>query len=759
MQQEPGWLAHSARKAKGIAAQPYCAHVSEVERMTAANLQEAALFATEPHTAAMLQQGGSWSSTFHDLGKLEEGNQGILQGQERTPLSYPHESAGALHCLEQGQRAAAWLIHSHHQGLTDYSAELALAERAQQGNTCSPFMRDEEGLLSQTQALLPTLLARNASSFPGTDQRSMDQKKLGESHVTPFQMRLLLSALVDADHGDTARNYGEENTSTPPEPRWAERLQSLDQYISGLGRDQDGRSKESKRDPLRRAVYEACSSCATSKAIYACDAPVGSGKTTAVMAYLLRAAIANDLRRIFVVLPFTNIINQSVDVYRKCLVLPREDPEQVVAAHHHATEFRTPEARGLTTLWRSPIIVTTAVQFFETLAACATPRLRKLHALPGSAVFIDEAHAAMPLHLWPLMWDQLEMLGSKWRCRFVLGSGSLPKLWKNTRLFAGKVDITVPSMLPEQIEALGAKGEKERVQVRTRQESQSLDSLYAWIKGLCGNRLVVMNTLQSAAALAQRLKDRGVQVLHLSTALTPIDRDEVIARVRRLLTPEFTPPAGWVLVATSCIEAGVDVSFDIALRERSSVSSLIQISGRVNRNGNGPRAEVWDFMAAADPAFTMNPALEHSRKVVEIAFKENRWEMGCGALMTWAIAEEWKRGGNDDKAKEPREKEKQREFVAVAGLVKLIDDASGLAVVDKSLIVRLQRGELVKRLDLIRGSVSIRHKVIRELSLTRFRDDEELYIWPDGCYDFGFLGIMSYVLQLKSIAIAKLAMV
>jgi CRISPR-associated endonuclease/helicase Cas3 len=146
------------------------------------------------------------------------------------------------------------------------------------------------------------------------------------------------------------------------------------------------------RNDLRQSIYVACRQASPEIPIWACDAPVGSGKTTAVMAYLLQAAIALHLRHIFVVLPFTNIINQSVAVYRKALALPDEDPKEIVAAHHHATEFKTPTLRALTTTWNSPVIVTTAVQFFETLAASATPRLRKLHALPGSVLpklFVD----------------------------------------------------------------------------------------------------------------------------------------------------------------------------------------------------------------------------------------------------------------------------------------------------------------------------------------------------------------------------------
>ena len=200
----------------------------------------------------------------------------------------------------------------------------------------------------------------------------------------------------------------------------------------------------------------------------------------------------------------------------------------------------------------------------------------------------------MPMHLWPSKWSRLQELSSHWSCRFVLGSGPLPRFWENTRLFAPGTPAP-PAMLQPTTIAMGAEGEQGRVSFHTRPEPQSLASLVDWLRELTGARLVVTNTLQSAGALARRLAEQGVRTLHLSTALTPAHRERVLKQTRELLQQKNMPEGGWVMVATSCIEAGVDVSFDIALRERSSVSSLIQISGRVNRNANGTQAEVWDL--------------------------------------------------------------------------------------------------------------------------------------------------------------------
>ena len=580
------WLAHSARPKREIPAQPYGTHLHNTLQVRALPELEAMLpfyCGKRARVPDRLRTALSWALRFHDLGKLADENQAVLRGVLGDALPYPHESAGALHCLEHEQTAAAFAIHSHHQGLTNASAERAQYDLQREGEPCRPFVRDGE--CAKTAELLPLLNQRHqealadAPELPATPVRVLQWQvqDLPKHDLTALEMRLLLSLLVDADHGDTAHHYGQETPVCAPEPRWSERLEKLQGYIAKLGRDENGRSTPSARDPLRSAVYRDCFESDPAIPLYACDAPVGSGKTTAVMAYLLQAAIKQNLRRIFVVLPFTNIIQQSVDVYRKALVLPGEDPEQIVAENHHVAEFSSHEARGLTTLWQAPIVVTTAVQFFETLAANVTGRLRKLHALPGSAVFIDEAHAAMPMHLWPSMWSRLRELSSRWSCRFVLGSGSLPRFWENSRLFAPETPAP-PAMLQPATIAMGAEGEQGRVSFHTRPEPQTLASLVEWLRELTGARLVVMNTLQSAGALARRLAEQGVRTLHLSTALTPAHRERVLNQAKELLQHRNMPEGGWIMVATSCIEAGVDVSFDIALLERSSVSSLIQNS-------------------------------------------------------------------------------------------------------------------------------------------------------------------------------------
>jgi CRISPR-associated endonuclease/helicase Cas3 len=547
---------------------------------------------------------------------------------------------------------------------------------------------------------------------------------------------------VDADHTDTARHYGEQPGLNPAERRWAERLAALDRYVGNLG------GNSGPRDALRSEIYAACRAASPDHLIWACDSPVGSGKTTAIMAYLLQAAVSRGLRHVFVVLPYTNIVQQSVEVYRRALVLPGEDPEKVVAAHHHQAEFRSVDLRFLTTLWDAPIIVTTAVQFFETLGANRTPRLRKLHQLPGSAVFVDEAHAAMPIHLWPFMWEQIKSLVGNWSCRVVLGSGSLAKFWENPRILGEGKTETIPAMVPEHLRSASSIFERSRVAYRSRSGALSLTELCDWIQEGSGPRLVVLNTVQSAAVVANELRNRGVVTLHLSTALAPIHRKAILRLIRRRLTTN--PHLDWVLVATSCVEAGVDFSFAAAFRERCRATSLVQIGGRVNRHGERWEGVVWDFIVN-DPLLNLHPDFRHTREVVEDIFRKGMWDRDLTELMTYALEEEFKRQSGEQRIADLFRREAVGSYPGVAELTRLISSDTRLVVVDRRLIAAITAGERVDHRELMEHSVQLWSSRIRKLALNPIGfGNDELYAWGYK-YDPKFLGIMAGVLTMNEI--------
>jgi len=727
-------LAHSGRRARGIPPQAYADHARAVFERACANIAKAEAYCT--NADSRVHAAVAWAALYHDLGKLEPENQEVLRTRESGSLPINHVDAGVAYLLAIEQTEAAMAVYAHHNGLCDLPCERAKNERSQQDPSQAAF-RDEL-IKQQTDQRLTELVTRH-KSLGIFDPRVRLPR--GPS-MYGFHRRLLLSCLVDADHHDTARHYGKENGPTGCACRWEDRITSLDRYVSELRKGTTVRSK------LRTAIYDACSRASLREPIWACESPVGTGKTTAVMAYLLRAAQELRLRHILVVLPFINIVDQAVKVYRKALVLPGENPEQVVAAHHHAVDFQSTDLRYLTMLWEAPIIVTTAVQFFETLVGYQPSRIRKLHQLPGSAVFIDEAHAAMPIHLWPFMWGQIKQLSEHWTCRFVLASGSLARFWENIRIMGEERACKVPQIIPQSLATESEGYEKQRMKPESKPEALRLTSLCDWIQSLKGARLVIVNTVHSAAVLARQLQDRKIRVLHLSTALAPVHRHRILRRARRWL--RSCKGMDWVMIATSCIEAGVDLSFDIGLRERCRVLSLIQTGGRVNRDGAETGATVWDFVVQ-DPRWKQHPEFEHTRSVVKEIFQENMWQsLSTTQIATYSLEQEFKRRPNENQIQQIDKLEQCGNYPAVSKTTQIIKTATKLVIIDPHMAERIRGGDRVRRTELLLNSVQVWVDRVEKLALPTIGYKEEVYAWPYE-YDPQFLGIMAGVLKLNDI--------
>jgi CRISPR-associated endonuclease/helicase Cas3 len=651
-------------------------------------------------------------------------NQAVLAGLSKKGLPVRHEDAGAACLLENRREKAALLVVSHHAGLPSVPREevKVFQKGPRQYRITEAIGHTDQHLAEYSQQYDRA----GSTAKPGP---TATERWAGLTH------RFALSCLVDADHTDTARHYRQAVPKRPAKCNWAARLEALDRFVSDLS----AKRAADPRNEDRRRVYEDCRNTKPETGIVSCDAAVGSGKTTAVMAYLLRVAAENKLRHIFVVLPYTNIIQQSVDVYRKALVLPDEDPAEVVAEVHHRAEFANPESREMSVLWDAPITVTTAVQFFETLAANKPARLRKLHELAGSAVFVDEAHAAIPIWLWPQTWLWLKELAEEWGCHFVLASGSLARFWENPSIVPASEKI--PDLLTPATRSRLALVEEGRIVVRKHPGLLSCEGVSQFVAGKEGPRLAILNTVQSAAVLADFMRTKGHHVMHLSTALTPEDRERVVQRVKaRLKHQSF---ANWTLVATSCVEAGVDFSFRTAIRESSSVASVIQTGGRVNRHGEWAAAEVWD-VCLQDPAFNHHPAFDSSRRVLKEMLEEGQID---SSVVTEALRRELILKDVGEKVEDLRKSERVLDFPRVAELYQVIDSDTRTVVVDPGLVERLKAGERVPARELLRGSVQIWKLNIEKLRIRQFEWDEELYYWT-GPYDPDFLGYMEGVLPL-----------
>jgi CRISPR-associated endonuclease/helicase Cas3 len=517
-------------------------------------------------------------------------------------------------------------------------------------------------------------------------------------------------------------------------------LHALDTYVAELST----RSRSaSARSQLRQQVYEAARSTFARDALYECDSPVGSGKTTAVMAHLLRVAVARRLRHIFVVLPYTNVIDQTVEVYRQALVLAGEKPERVVAAHHHQADFENEDARHLATLWDCPIMVTTAVQFFETLAGNRPGKIRKLHEVAGSAIFIDEAHAAMPTWLWPVTWKWITELSSQWGCHFVLASGTLARFWQQPQFCSPPVFL--PNLLPDELRVRLSASEVSRVRYERVQNAMTVEALVDFARKLPGPRVIVLNTVKSAAVVACAYRCAGGDVLHVSTALAPRDRQRVIAVVRARL--KDGADHNWTLIATSCVEAGVDFDFRSAVRELSTACSMVQLGGRANRHGNPDwgAATVWT-VSLADSRITANPSLTTGRRVLERLFASGAvGRLDASELCSSALRLELSEADVTAGAERLKKADIALKFREMADLYRLIDEDTVLAVVDDEIADRVSRGQPVDPYDLAAASVHVARNKVADYNLAPLKDDE-LYRWALA-HDGSFLGYMEGVIK------------
>ncbi len=752
-------LAHSARH--GAPTQSYHDHVSNVVSGAVARgvrmLQHYEPAASWIGSPAMLEIVRS-AAKFHDLGKLDSGFQKTLETNRTSDEHIRHEDAGVAWLLANGADEAAGLVSAHHQGLVRYRLEVDDDRPVATGRLDGiAFRIKEDRTTKATSASLEAYLKEHEAHFgPRMVEPEQYQNKL-----TGLSRRLLLSCLVDSDHSDTATHYGNEPAVLPSLPRWGERLAKLDDYVANLPRanPKKATSQELERQNIRDELYRLCRTAEPVSRLRSCDAVVGSGKTTALMAHLLNVAATRNLRHIIVVLPYTNIIRQSVEVYRKALCLEGENPEEIVAEHHHQADFRSLDTRYLTTLWQAPIIVTTAVQFFETLASNNTSRLRKLHELPGSAVCLDEAHAALPSSLWPACWNWLTQWTRRWDGHLVMASGSLPAFWTMEdfrSICEGNDSGKAPQRPAATIEPLCAsisvqaeEAEHRRVKFITEPRPLPAEELIERIAKSAGPRLVVVNTVQSAAMLAAQIRERGeMKVLHLSTALAPVHRAIVIERVKALLKHR----SDWVLVATSLVEAGMDFSFATGFRQRASTASLIQLGGRVNRSANrGDDCTVLDFDLTDLETFPDNQSLKPSKEALEHLFKDGRIgpnkPCNLADICIAAMKAEFLAGAQRT-ALDLISAESDRDYPKVSQGCRVIQTETKTVVVDPGIISRLKRYERVPSREVVRHSVQMYNAKIEKLGLSSVTSDSDLFFLPESWnYDPDFLGYMTEIVK------------
>ena len=507
---------------------------------------------------------------LHDLGKASDDFQAYLLRENGLDDSeydaghgrVNHSSAGAALAdqLKLPGRILAYLVAGHHAGLPDWhSADTGMAALS---------VRLPEGLqnLARIRAYADELLSRmRPLARPPAFLRQPEDYHLW--------IRMLYSCLVDADFLDTEQFMKGEAAGV--RGRFPDITKLSEPFFRALG-DLEKRVLSTPVNVIRANIRRSCEQAAEQQpGLFSLTVPTGGGKTLSSMAFALRHAIRYGQRRVIYVIPYTSIIEQTVDTLSGIF-----GPENVVEHHSNLDPAKeTPRTRLASENWDAPIIVTTNVQFFESLYAARSSRCRKLHNVVNSVVILDEAQLLPPELLEPCV-DAINQLVKNYRVTMVLATATqpaLPGLEKSREIIADPAELY--------------RGLK-RTNIRF---PESLDEPTAWdaiSKQLQTHDqvLCVVNTRRDCYDLFKLMPDGTV---HLSALMCGAHRTKVIGEIKSKLK------AGQPIrvISTQLVEAGVDIDFPVVYRALSGFASIAQAAGRCNREGGlGGLGEVQVFV-------------------------------------------------------------------------------------------------------------------------------------------------------------------
>lgn len=539
------------------------------------------------------QDVGRAMGLLHDIGKYTAEFQDRLKGSHKQ---VNHSTAGAeIASRHYGDQAAvaklmAFCIAGHHAGLAN--GKNGQATKSLEDRLKGAFPQPDSAW--QREVTLPRVAVPGSFDVAATPDFTL-----------AFLCRMFFSALVDADFLDTEAWYGERGESRGQHPSMSELSSRLDRHLDR----KLAAASTSEVNAIRASVLKHVRGKAdTEPGVFTLTVPTGGGKTLTSLAFALRHALAHDLDRVIYVLPFTTIIEQTAKVFRDALGEDNNDVDFVVE-HHSAFDER--EVRGRESLdklklamenWDAPVVVTTTVQFFESLFANRPSRCRKLHNIANSVVVLDEAQALPHGVLRPCVAAMAE-LARNWRTSLVLCTATQPALAQAEGFEGGFEKTTELAPDPQ-----GLYGKLKRTRLRNEGEIDDAEltaRLADERQALC-----IVNTRRHARELFLALPDRD-GAMHLTTAMCAQHRRERLCIVRRRLA--HSKPVR--LVATSLVEAGVDVDFPVVWRAMAGIESIAQAAGRCNREGRRPVGHVHVFTSPEGKTpLEMRPLADAARR-------------------------------------------------------------------------------------------------------------------------------------------------
>lgn len=504
------------------------------------------------------KEWGRCAGLMHDAGKATMAFQRRLEGSSER---VDHSTFGAQLAQKKGGRLGlllSYVIAGHHGGIPDGGEqESQLHFRLKHSNPPSASKLD---VLESCQENIefPFKLARKMGGFS-----------------LSFFTRMLFACLVDADFLDTERFCSPIIAEDRPEPitnvAFPVLQKKLESYLGKI---------VSKADPtpvnaVRQKILSQCREKAKlSQQIFSLTVPTGGGKTLSSMAFALDHAVEHGLSRIIYAIPFTSIIEQNAHIFQD--VFGRE---QVLEHHCNYKELDGPEEatynrrRGLAAEnWESPIIVTTNVQFFESLFSNKPSKCRKLHNIARSIIVLDEAQAIPTDYLEPCL-AALRELVDHYGCTVVLCTATQPAFDDKSSLRSAlpqiKEIIDNPTLIFSKLKRTNVcfVGKKTDTEIARFIDGEK--------QALC----IAATKLQARSVFNLLKNEAGV--LHLSTNMYPQHRRQVLDEIKGCLKDKKK----CLVISTSLVEAGVDLDFPVVVRATAGLDSIAQAAGRCNREG------------------------------------------------------------------------------------------------------------------------------------------------------------------------------
>lgn len=593
------------------------------------HLREVAHLAGTFADAFGAKEWGHLAGLWHDLGKYSREFQAYLKAvtseahleEKDVPGRVDHSTAGAQHADQSVKivgRLLAYLIAGHHAGLPDgMSSEAGGSTLEARLKKAIPAWSDAPSEFTS----VPQIPKPPGFAFVS-------------GHATSFFLRMLFSCLVDADFLCTERFMDKGRASRRPNklPTIAAMEECLKRHLAELGKAGTEVQKQ------RAGVLNSCLNAAERPpGLFSLTVPTGGGKTLSSLAFALKHARLHGMERVVYVIPFTSIIDQNAKVFRDALA---ELGDDVVLEHHSNLDPDSKHVTQTTRLsaenWDARLIVTTNVQFFESLHAKQTSRCRKLHRLAKSVIILDEAQTLPITYMQPCL-KALEQLSTNYGSSVVLCTATQPAIVKRDDF---KIGLSAPhEIIPDPPQLYAALKRVEVTNLGTVPDAELLPLLQTHPQALC-----IVSTRRHAAELFRALP-KSADNVHLSALMCPEHRSEVIAMIRQRV--KDGEPCR--VISTQLIEAGVDLDFPVVYRSLAGLDSIAQAAGRCNREGK---------LAGMGQTFVFKPEraipagyLRQSAQVAEQVMPGHADVLGLDAVEHYFRLHYWQRSTEMDAKK------------------------------------------------------------------------------------------------------------